>query len=168
MRKTIESLGIFWTFMDKDTGKSLGAKEVDGLLFYGYWRTGYFKGMIEDACSFMNIWDEGVELKIREWEGEENSNFSIEVRINKWPKECAWLSRIRKSLEWFTDRGAILSWCGTEYCGPSLRMFFPDGGGGNVYAAFSKEIGFFCGSRLYEEYNELDDLCLVSFYRALR
>jgi len=43
MRKTIESLGVFWTFKDKNTGNTLGQEEVDGLLFYGYWRTSYSK-----------------------------------------------------------------------------------------------------------------------------
>jgi len=75
--------------MDKNTGKSLGAKEVDGLLFYGYWRTGYSKGIIKDIDLFAKIWGAKVELKIREWEGEENSNLSIEMKIDKWPKrEC--------------------------------------------------------------------------------
>jgi len=153
--------------MDKNTGKCLDTEEVDGLLFYGYWRTGYSKEVIKDICSFIKIWEKNIELKFREWDGEENSNLSIEVKINKWPKECVWFSRIKKSLEWFTDRGAILSWCGTEHCSPSLRMFSPDGGGGNIYAAFSKKIGFFCGSGLYKEYNELDNLCLGSFHRVL-
>jgi len=84
-----------------------------------------------------------IELEVLEWEGEENCNISIEIKINNWPKESEWLSCIRKSLEWFTDRGALLSWCGREYCCPSITMFFPNGAGGNIYAAFSKQVGFF-------------------------
>jgi len=166
MRKTIESLGIFWTFKDKNTGNSLGQEEVDGLIFYAYWCSGYSGATGTDISSFKKIWKRNVELISREWEGEENCNISIEIKINKWPKEYEWLSCIKKSLEWFTDRGALLAWCGTEYCSPSLRMFYP-GEGGDIYAAFNKDVGFFCGSGLCEEYKVLNDKCLVRFYYAL-
>jgi len=165
--KTIRSLCLFWAERDAVTGASLGASEADGLIFYGYWHEGYSKNITREISSFKKIWSNRNSFKCMNWEGGENCNFSIEMKINSWPKKRNWISFIRLSLEWFSDRGAILSWCGTEYGSPSIVNFFPGKEGGNVYAAFSREVGFFCGSGLYEEYKDLDDICLDRFYKKL-
>ncbi|WP_416638340.1 hypothetical protein [Pseudomonas sp. OHS18] len=37
--KTIESLGIYWSFVDEASGE-IYQDEVGGVVFYGYWREG--------------------------------------------------------------------------------------------------------------------------------
>jgi len=56
MRKTIASLGVFWTFKDRNTGNTLDQEEVDGLLFYGYWHTDYSKKTTMNSTAFESIW----------------------------------------------------------------------------------------------------------------
>ncbi|MFC5769751.1 hypothetical protein [Thauera sinica] len=168
--KTIESLGIYWPFLDADSNE-IYQDEVSGLVFYGYWEEGIPSHIYNEIPSFKEIWGGGVDIKTREWDGEESSNFSIEVKINSWPDESHWMSIIERSLKWFVENGAVISWCGTEFSSPLLSIFSLDesnGCAGSIYAAFSEGVGFFCGSGLNEEYQDIDDLQLEKFNKVVR
>ena len=91
------------------------------------------------------------------------SNLSAEVKINSWPDDGEWLICIRRSLEWFVEGGAIISWCGSELSSPSLDVFSSVGGSGSVYAAYSEHIGFACGSGLNCEYQDVGPSDLERF-----
>ncbi|HIE5098467.1 hypothetical protein WG628_20275 [Stenotrophomonas maltophilia] len=95
------------------------------------------------------------------------SNMSAEVKINSWPDEAEWTSLVRRSLEWFVDGGAAVSWCGSELSSPSLDVFSPVQGCGSVYAAYSKCVGFVCGSGLGDEYQDLSPSQLDGFSKAI-
>lgn len=91
------------------------------------------------------------------------SNLSVEVKLNVWPDKIDWISCIEKSLRWFVDGGAIVSWCGTEMSSPELDIFIPEESSGSIYAAYSKEAGLFIGSGLDEEFRELDERQIKEF-----
>jgi hypothetical protein len=150
--KTIDSLGIFWT-CESDGEKY--QEEVNGLIFYGFWKTGFPQEILDKTDTFRKIWsDSGVEIKPRTWAGDFNANLSIEVRIDKWPMDC-WDFCIEQSLKWFIEFGAQVAWCGSEYSSPSLDVFNLDESSGEIYAAYSNETGYVCRSGLLDEYQEL-------------
>ena len=49
--KTIDSLGVFWSFVDDSTGE-IYQEEVDGLIFYGYWPEMEMHNAVNDLSSF--------------------------------------------------------------------------------------------------------------------
>ncbi|MDE1465695.1 hypothetical protein [Spartinivicinus poritis] len=154
--KTIESLGIYWMFEEYSGGEKY-QDEVDGLIFYGYWLRGSERENFVYDDVFQLIWGEGrVETKSRKWGNAGICNFSIEIYIKCWPIELEWKKKIESSLRWFIDNGAVISWCGAEYCSPSLEVFDPDNNAGSIYAAFTSETGLICNSELHEEYQELN------------
>lgn len=159
--KTIESLGVFWTFQDASSG-DIYQDEVSGLIFYGYWYD-FAKDICKDLCSFELIWNGYAEVRPRIWGGSFISDFSLEIYIKSWPSDLLWKTYIEKSLRWFIKNGARVSWCGTECCSPSLEVFFPDNSAGTVYAAFNMEAGFACGAGLHEEFLELTSEELARF-----
>lgn len=154
---TRDSLGIFWKFQLEDEQYQ---DEVGGLIFYGFWKKN-FPGDIQNSISdFQSIWlGSTVFFNPRVWESISNAQLSIEVRIDHWPS-VGWLDYIEKSLKWFVDLGAQVSWCGTEFSSPSLAIFDVDESAGEIYAAYSNSLGLICKSDLFEEYKELgpDDL----------
>ncbi len=150
--KTIESLGIFWTFT---TSQEKFQDEVDGLIFYGYWKNDFFKEKLASLETFKSIWGEGkIEVRSIIWEGDSNCNFSVEVRILMWPEQ-SWILCIEDSLKWFTKQGACIAWCGTEYSTPSLDIFELGEVSDEIYAAFTSNTGFLCNAGLYDEYSNL-------------
>jgi hypothetical protein len=159
---TKSSLGIYWSIADPSSGK-VYQDEVSGLIFYGYWRRGYASSIADNLSEFKAVWDGGVDIKPREWDGEDVSNMSIEVKINVWPDKVGWISCIEKSLRWFVDGGALVSWCGTEMSSPELDVFIPEGSSGSIYAAYSKKVGLLVGSGLEEEFRELDEKQIKEF-----
>lgn len=162
--KTIDSLGIYWTF---DTGKEKCQDEVDGLIFYGYWKKHFSEHRLNNLDVFQEFWrNSEVEIKARIWEGSENCNFSIEVRIDKWPLEH-WNNCIKKSLKWFVLHGADIAWCGAEYSSPSLGVFNYKEPSGEIYAAYTRETGVLCKSGLHEEYCELGEEELTKLKRVI-
>jgi len=162
--KTIDSLGIYWTF---GSGEDKYQDEVDGIIFYGYWKTPFPKGILNNLDAFKQIWrNSDVEIKPRVWEGTGNCDLSIEIRIDKWP-ERLWASCIEKSLKWFVQLGADVAWCGGEYSSPSLDVFNYEESSGEIYGAYSCEAGFLCKSGLYEEYSALGMEELTKLKRAI-
>lgn len=164
--KTIESLGIYWAFIDKSSGE-IYQDEVGGLVFYGYWRDGCPSGIFDNISLFEVVWKDYADVKLRKWEGEDMSNLSVEVKINMWPDKLKWLLCIEWSLRWFVENGAIISWCGSELCSPSLDIFSSGEGSGSVYAAYSERVGFVCGSGLEEEYQDINTSQLEEFNKAV-
>lgn len=157
--KTIESLGIYWSF-ESETG--CYQDEVDGIIFYGYWKEGFTKEIIDKTGEFEDIWKNAeVEMKPRLWKGSSNCNLSIELWIKRFP-ENGWENSIYSSLKWFLKYGAILSWCGGEFSSPSLDSFRKNSLSSEVYAAYSQKTGFLCTSDLYDDYSALDDSKLSS------
>jgi hypothetical protein len=169
--KTKESLGIYWTFESKDEKGQVKKfqDEVDGLIFYGYWDKNFSNIAILDSISFVSIWgcDADVQIHTRNWSGESNCNYSIDVCLKAWPNEQKWFERVEKALRWFTHRGAILTWCGTELCSPSLDVFDPENASGSIYAAYNTDVGFICNSSLSDEYEELSPQQLIKFRKYL-
>ncbi|MCO6059745.1 hypothetical protein NG726_24165 [Pseudomonas sp. MOB-449] len=163
---TIDSLGVYWTFIDPSSNE-VYQDEVSGLIFYGYWSQGYSNCVVDNISFFDAIWQGGVDIKAREWEGGGMSNLSIEVKINVWPNKAQWISCIEESLRWFSTNGAVISWCGAELSSPSLDVFCPREGSGSIYAAFCESVGFLCGSGLYEEYRDLDAMQLERFHKKI-
>jgi hypothetical protein len=164
---TEEMLGIYWNF-ESTSDTERYQDEVDGLIFYGYWNSESSEKIDKYFDTFKSIWvSENCELRLREWDDENNSDYSIEVYIKRWPSEQRWRSCVESSLRWFIDKGAILAWCGSEYCSPSLDVFGPDSTAGSIYAAFSSNTGFVCNSDLHEEYRELSEEQLIKFRNAL-
>lgn len=164
--KTIESLGVFWTFIDGVSGE-IYQDEVDGLVFYGYWREKDFGDVVGNESFFETVWEGNADVKFRKWDGEGMSNLSAELKINIWPEKFKWLSCVEQSLRWFVERGAIVSWCGSELCSPSLDVFSSVEGSGSVYAAYSESLGFFYGSELEEEYQDMNALQLSKFSKIV-
>lgn len=159
--KTIESLGIYWTF-ESDTEENY-QDEVDGLIFYGYWGDKPFE--LPSHESFISFWgDSEIELKMRIWDGERMAKLSIEIYIKKWPSEKNWMHCIKQSLIWFIEAGARIAWCGTESSTPSIDIFDSSRSLGGMYAAFSPEIGFFCNSNLNDTYEELSNEQMLKFF----
>lgn len=164
--KTIESLGIYWACVDESSGE-IYQDEVGGLIFYGYWREKGTGEIVGDGSSFEAIWEGRADVKFRKWEGEEMSPLSAEVKINMWPGEFKWLLFVERSLRWFVENGAIVSWCGAELCSPSLDVFSPGESSGSVYAAYSERVGFVCGSGLEEEYQDINASQLDEFNKVV-
>jgi hypothetical protein len=162
--KTINGLGVFWTDMDP-VSKEIYQEEVPGLIFYGYWSP--LRPGCVDVGAFEEVWNGGVKAKIQRWEGERTCSLSVEVKINVWPDSAKWAAYIEQSLRWFIGNGAVLSWCGGELSSPSLDVFDGPNASGSVYAAFSEEVGFYCGSGLEDEYEDVCDDDLLSFKRVL-
>lgn len=164
--RTSASLGIYWTFVDKNTGE-IYQEEVPGLIFFGYWKGGYSSDVAKNISSFKNIWADFSEIKAREWVGEDLSNVSFEMKINLWPTERRWKESVEASLRWFVNRGALISWCGGEFSSPSLDVFRPDCHAGSIYAAYCNSVGFVCGSSLSSEYRDVDVVDVEKFMRVL-
>jgi hypothetical protein len=162
--KTKDSLGIYWTFsVDGDRYQD----EVSGLIFYGYWKKNFSEDVVNNLDGFVKIWaDSEIEVKSRLWEGAENCNFSIEVRIDRWP-EKDWMTCVKESLKWFSNQGAEIAWCGGEYSGPSLNVFDPEDTSGGIYAAYTCHTGFVCKSGLNEEYIELGEREITNLKNAI-
>lgn len=158
------SLGIYWAIPDQ-SGRVVYQEEVCGIIFYGYWSCGSIGEFGKNSASFEDIWSGRVDVRFREWEGQGMSNLSAEVKINSWPDEDEWLICIRRSLEWFVEGGAIISWCGSELSSPSLDVFSSVDSSGSVYAAYSERIGFVCGSGLNCEYQDVSPSELERFNR---
>lgn len=165
--KTIESLGIYWACVDKSSGE-IYQDEVGGLIFYGYWRERGASEIFGNGSSFEAIWEGHADVRFRKWEGEGMSPLSAEVKINMWPDEFKWLLCVERSLRWFVENGAIVSWCGSELCSPSLDVFSSDESSGSVYAAYSGCLGFVCGSGLEEEYRDINASQLDEFNKVVR
>lgn len=159
------SLGIFWTLVD-DSGDCY-QDEVPGLIFYGYGSGDLGRQPVDNRCTFEAIWNGCADVRFRDWDGDRMSNMSAEVKIHSWPDEAEWSSLVRRSLEWFVDGGAAVSWCGSELSSPSLGVFSPVQGCGSVYAAYSKCVGFVCGSGLGDEYQDLSPSQLDGFSKAI-
>ncbi|WP_275628640.1 hypothetical protein [Pseudomonas sp. 273] len=164
--KTIESLGVYWAFIDESSGE-IYQDEVGGLVFYGYWRERGFSEIVGNESSFEAVWEGSADVKFRKWEGEGMSNLSAEVKINMWPDELKWLSYVERSLRWFVEHGATVSWCGSELCSPSLDVFSSGEGSGSVYAAYSEDLGFVRGSGLEEEYQDINASQLDEFNKIV-
>lgn len=165
--KTKESLGIFWTFETRSDGEKY-QDEVAGLIFYGYWNSDLSEQVQKCVTTFIAIFGkENVETKLRKWEGEGNCNYSIEVFIKSWPSEQQWLHCIENCLRWFTDKGAVIAWCGSELCGPTLDVFNLGDSTGSVYAAYSPNIGLLCNSGLNDEYRGLETNQLIKIKTLL-
>ncbi|MEA1030290.1 hypothetical protein T3A99_17120 [Pseudomonas sp. N-137] len=164
--KTLDSLGIFWSVKDAITGE-VYQDEVSGLVFYGYWSSGFTEELAKVLPSFEAIWNGGAEFKSRLWKGETLSDLSIELRIRSWPAESVWPLLIQASLEWFVSRGATIAWCGTEYSSPSIKVFCVDDDqwDGSVYAVYSDKTGLLLGSDLSAEYRELESFELEMAYK---
>lgn len=165
--RTSDSLGIYWSFVDGDSGE-LYQDEVAGLILFGFWKAAYSPEVMEKAAFLNNIWKGFADIKLREWEGDALSNLSVEIKINSWPIEKVWKKYIEASLRWFVDNGALISWCGGELSSPSLSVFHPESGAGSVYAAYCESIGFACGSELNSEYHDLDAVALEKFAGAVK
>lgn len=162
--KTIDSLGIFWTF---DSDKEKYQDEVDGLVFYGYWEKPFPQEILDHVDDFLELWRHGqIEIKPRVWDGRENCNLSIEVRIIEWPINH-WNNSVEESLRWFVKHGAVIAWCGAECSSPSLDVFSSEESSGGIYAAYTPKTGFMCKSGLYEEYDELGEEEHAKLRRAL-
>ncbi|MBB4868244.1 hypothetical protein HNP46_007164 [Pseudomonas nitritireducens] len=164
--KTIESLGIYWSEIDPGS-QEMYQDEVVGLIFYGYWSGRQDFEFLERISTFSSIWGGAAELNAREWDGEWMCNFSIEAKILTWPDGEEWKSVLEDSLKWFVENGAAISWCGSESCSPSLEVLDPESGAGSVYAIYSKDLGFSCGSELMEEYKDVDDAKLLAYGRNI-
>ncbi|MFY1918496.1 hypothetical protein ACOTJG_26485 [Achromobacter xylosoxidans] len=164
--RTSASLGIYWTFVDKNSGE-IYQEEVPGLIFFGYWKEGYSSDVPKNISSFKSIWADFSEIKVREWVGEDLSNLSFEMKINLWPTEGRWKESVEASLRWFVNRGALISWCGGEFSSPSLDVFRPDCHAGSIYAAYCNSVGFICGSSLNSEYKDVDVVDVEKFMRVL-
>jgi hypothetical protein len=118
--------------------------------------------------SFVNLWKGAeVQTKLWKWDNEEYRSYSIDVRIVEWPDDSDWEEIIRCSLSWFCDRGALISWCGAEYCSPSPDVFDDSSSAGNIYAAYAPNVGFKCNSALSGRYEELDGYQLKQFEETL-
>ncbi len=166
---TRESLGIFWTFEEFDeSGETVSYQdEVDGLIFYGYWKKSLPEELL-DPDSISKLWKGAdIQTKLIKWDEESYNCYSIEIYIKTWPEESFWEENIKCSLLWFCKQGAVLSWCGAEDCSPSTDVFDPDLASGNVYAAYAPKVGFICNSPLYGEYQELQDEQLLQFKNIL-
>ncbi|MER0042978.1 hypothetical protein [Pseudomonas sp. MGal98] len=164
--KTIESLGIYWSFVDEASGE-IYQDEVGGVVFYGYWREGGGNEIVNNKPSFETIWQGCADVKFRKWEGKGMSNLSAEVKMDMWPDNLKWLSYVERSLRWFIENGALISWCGSELCSPSLDVFSSVEGSGSVYAAYSEGIGFVCGSGLEQEYQDVNASQLDEFNKVV-
>lgn len=156
--KTNDSLGIFWSFSDPETGE-IYQDEVQGLVFYAYW-SGAVPECI-DIQAFLDVWCGRAEVNARRWQSVTNCNLSIDVKVNDWPAPADWTNYIYSSLKWFLNRGATLSWCGSETSSPSLDVFSSNPSG-SVYAVLCEGKGFYVGSQLDEEYKDVDPDILLS------
>ena len=153
--KTRESLGIFWSFKNKE-GIGIGQEDVDGIIFYGLWKP-CINSLKEDG--FKNIWNSfDVDVKLTKWGAIENASFSMEVYIKTWD-DCSWENTVAKSLRWFVDQGAVLAWCGSEMISPSLTELEPIEQS-QIYAAYSEETGLLCNSALDDDFEGLSILDL--------
>lgn len=162
--KTIDSLGIFWTSKSNITGE-IETCEVSGLIFYGYWLSCCPILVLQDLDSFLEIFGrDNIEAKLVSWEGEDNSNYSIDVRIKNWGNIKNWIGCVESASRWFADRGAMISWAGTEYSSPSVNVFDPESFAGNIYAACSRGGMFFCNSDLDAEYQYVTSEQLVEIF----
>ncbi len=154
--------------IDKSSEVSRYQDEVDGVIFFGYWN----KLLPENLTSLdtlSDLWvNASIDLKSRKWQSEDYNCFAVEVHIKSWPIAKDWDNIIKNSLLWFIDQGAILAWCGGEDSSPSIEIFNPDRSVGNVYAAYSSEIGYICNSSLLDEYQELEDAQLSRIAHSIK
>jgi len=161
--KTIENLHIFWLKSTDLVASRIGSGHVDadGLLFHGYWKKGVPEEVTSELNKFQAIWSYAeVELEAPK---PHPYDFTIAVHIIEWPYEKEWLNCIERSLRWFLDRGAKVSWCGTEYGNPSPEIFEPGNTDNYVYAACSESTGFICNAGLKDEYADLTHEQLLQF-----
>lgn len=153
---TKESFSIFW-----NTGE--GQEEVDGLIFYGLWQHGIPHEI--NIQEFKNIWSSHNEIKCIRWENEDYKTLSVEVLINYWPNcDKDWDATLLEALRWFTDNGAVISWCGDEYSSPNPEIFAPNNNIGSIYAAWHPKSGIICNSKLSDELLYLSDEQLSKYY----
>ncbi|MFC7050603.1 2-hydroxyacyl-CoA dehydratase [Emcibacter nanhaiensis] len=159
-----DSIYIVWNA--ENAGANSGQEFEPGLYFYGYWKNSLLPEL--ETEKLLNAWhDAKVAFKAQKIKENDYNHIVIDMRVFDFPPQSQWLTNIRKTLQFLSENGAMISWCGDETCHGHLSIFNPTEASGNIYAAYSKENGFYCNSDLDEEIHYLNDEQLAIFGKVL-
>ncbi len=156
---TKESLGIYWK---NDTEH----QEVNGMTYYGLWKDSLPNNLYLDKLT--KLWKEGkIDFQLTRCESEEYKVYCLDLHLIMFPPQAYWLEITEDTLAWFVEAKAVVSWCGVEDCSPNPEILNPQSSFGNVYAAYSPEMGFICNADLDSEMKYLEDEQLASIYMVI-
>lgn len=141
MMKLREVLSIYWN-------STLG--EVEGQTFYSYSNDVNYSLPIFPAM----IWG-NVEFKSQKIFGDDWVVWLWDVKFNEYQNE--WLNKTEKTLLYFIENKAVVSWCGVDGCfSEPPGLFDPGEMSEGIYAAMGNDKKFICHVNFNDEYNNLE------------
>lgn len=145
---TKNSLGFFWKSND-------GQIEVDGLTCYSLFEIDIPEKARESIISLWSNQETQIQFDFINYDCWKV--LITEFNILKWPNDATWQELLQATMKEFINVGALVVWSGGEDCTWNPGILNPDSMMGNIYAGYSKEVGFLCNSNLSKELEYLRD-----------